>query len=121
MSTSFHPGSGDHDAPSPWERRILAEIEQDLARSDPRLFRRFARLGRTRRRRPHRWWPFSALATGLLVAELSGLAVIGTLLPSSWWPVLGVITALVVVPWLIVAAAGNNGGDPTGLRPRSPA
>jgi hypothetical protein len=107
MSTSSNPGPEDHDAMSPWERQVLADIERELATSDPHLARTFS--GRGRRRATARWWPVSLPATGLLLAGLLVLVLVGALLPASWWAVLGVVTALVVVPWLLLAATEKNG------------
>ncbi|TQM36434.1 DUF3040 family protein [Pseudonocardia cypriaca] len=92
---------------SPWERQVLADIERELATSDPHLARTFN--GRGRRRAIASRWPVSLPATGLLLAGLLVLVLIGALLPASWWAVLGVVTALVVVPWLLLAATEKNG------------
>ncbi len=105
MSTSSNPLPDDHDGLSPSERRALADIEHDLAASDPRLVREFS--SRHRHATP-RWWPLSASMTGLLIVGLLVLVLAGALLPASWWGVLGVVTALVVVPWLVLAASEKN-------------
>jgi Protein of unknown function (DUF3040) len=106
MTTSSTPGHDDHDALSEWERRVLAGIERDLAASDPRLVREL------NRRRPYRsappWRPLSVPATGLLIAGLLVLVLVGALLPASAWAILGVVTTLVVVPWLLLAATEKN-------------
>ncbi len=109
MSTSSNPRPDDHGGLSPWERRVLADIEHDLAASDPRLVRELSH--RRRYRSAPRWWPLSVPITGLLLVGLLVLVLVGALLPASWWAVLGLVTALVVVPWLLLAATEKNGWD----------
>jgi hypothetical protein len=109
MTASSTPGHDDHDALSERERRVLADIERDLAASDPRLVGEFSR---PRRYRPApRWWPLSVPSTGLLLVGLLVLVFVGALLPASWWAVLGLVTTLVVVPWLLLAVTEKNGWD----------
>ncbi|QYN36179.1 DUF3040 domain-containing protein [Pseudonocardia sp. DSM 110487] len=109
MTASSTPGHDDHDALSEWERRALADIERGLIASDPRLVRELSR--RRRYRSAPRWWPVSVPTTGLLLAGLLVLVLVGELLPASWWAVLGLVTVLVVVPWLLLAATEKNGWD----------
>jgi hypothetical protein len=110
MTASSTPGHDDHDdALSEWERRSLAGIERDLAASDPRLVRELTR--RRRYRSGPRWWPLSVPITGLLIAGLVVLVLVGALLPASGWAILGVVTTLVVVPWLLLAASEKNSWD----------
>jgi hypothetical protein len=106
MSTSSNPLPDDHGGLSRRERQVLAEIEHDLAASDPRLVHEFSS---PRRHATRRWWLLSAPTTGLLFVGLLVLAIVGALLPASWWAVLGVVTALVVIPWLLLAATEKNG------------
>jgi hypothetical protein len=108
MTMSSHPGPDDHDALSPWEHRVLAAIEHEMAASDPRLVQE---LGSWRHRGTPRWWPLSGRATGLLILGLLVLVLVGALLPASRWAVLGVVTTLVVVPWLLLALAEKNHSD----------
>jgi hypothetical protein len=105
MTRSSDPGPDHRGALTPWERRILAEIEDDLTTGDPRL----AREMRSRRTRSAvRWWPVSGLCTALLVVALLVLVLAGTLLRTSSWAVLALVTTLVVVPWLLLAATEKN-------------
>jgi hypothetical protein len=104
MSTSSTPGPDEHDALSPWERRVLADIEDELTTSDPRLADEMGRAGP----RALRWWPLSATSTVLMIVGLIVLVFVGALLPASAWAVLGVVTALVVVPCLLLAATERN-------------
>jgi hypothetical protein len=77
MTASSTPGHDDHDALSERERRVLADIERDLAASDPRLVGEFSR---PRRYRPApRWWPLSGPSTGLLLVGLLVLVFVGAL------------------------------------------
>jgi Protein of unknown function (DUF3040) len=103
MSASSASGPGD-GALSARERQILAEIEQDLDATDPRLAHRLARP--IRRKRTVRWWPISLRCTILLVVVLVVLA--GATLFAPSWTVLGLITGVVVVPWLLLCVADRN-------------
>jgi hypothetical protein len=107
MGAASNPSFDGHEALSPWERKVLAGIEDDLTANDPRLADALCRLGSGRVRL---WWPISAKAGGLLVVVLSLLAVVGALLPA-WWVVLVVAVALVVVPWLVLAAMKEDQSD----------
>lgn len=105
MTTSSNHGPNDRDPLSPWERQVLAGIENDLTLSDPRLA---DEMSRRPSRRARRWWPLSGPSTGLLVVALIVLVPVGALLPASAWAVLGVVTTMVVVPWLLLAATERN-------------
>lgn len=104
MAASSNPDPEEHDALTSWERRALADIEGDLAASDPRLARKMAG---TPRRMP-RWWPMSLRATLLLVVMQFVLIGAATLVPLSLPAVLSVITVLVVVPWVVLCAVEND-------------
>lgn len=108
MSTSSSSGPDDRGSLSPWERRVLADIEHDLATSDPGLA---DLLNRRAALRAQRRWPLSGPSTGLLVVALTVLVLVGALLPASAWAVLGVVTTLVVIPWLLLAAIEKGGWD----------
>jgi hypothetical protein len=107
MSTSSNFGPDDHNTLSPWERRVLAGIEDDLAASDPSLAQEMG--GRRHRATSSRWWPLSAPSTAILFVGLLVLVLVGALLPASAWAVLGVVTTLLVVPWLLLAATEKGG------------
>jgi hypothetical protein len=108
MSTSSNSGPEDRDGLSPRERRLLADIEHDLAASDPGLA---DTLNRRAAVRSQRWWPLSGPSTCLLIVALTVLVLVGALLPASAWAVLGVVTTLVVIPWLLLAATEKGGWD----------
>ena len=105
MPTPSQPDPGGGDGLSPWERQILAGIEDDLLTTDPRLANE---MGHRRSRTMPGWWPLSARSTVLLFVALSVLVLAGALVPASWWAVLGLVTTLVVVPWLVLAAIEKN-------------
>jgi hypothetical protein len=102
------PPDPDPDGLSPWERQVLARIEDDLATTDPRLA---DEMNHRTAASVLRWWPLSARSTFLLVVALSVLAVAGALVPAAWWAVLGLVTTLVVVPWLLLAAIEKKPSD----------
>ena len=108
MTRSSNPGPDDHGALSPWERRVLADIEDDLVASAPGLA---DEMGRKAAGRAQRWWPLSVRSTCLLFIALTVLVLVGALLPTSWWAVLGVVTTVVVLPWLLLAATEKNRPD----------
>lgn len=107
MGTASNPSFDGHEALSPWERNVLAGIEDELTADAPRLADELCRFGSGR---IPLWWPLSAKASGILVLVLSLLAVAGALLPA-WWVVLVVALALVVVPWLVLAAMKEDQSD----------
>lgn len=107
MGTASNPSFDGHEALSPWERKVLVGIEDDLTANDPQLADELRRLGSGRVRL---WWPLSTRSGGLLVVVLCLLAVVGALLPA-WWVVLVVAVALVVVPWLLLAAMKKDQSD----------
>jgi hypothetical protein len=107
METASNPSFDGHEALSPWERKVLAGIEDDLTVNDPGLADELCRLGSGRGRLR---WPLSAKASGLLVVVLTLLAVVGALLPA-WWVVLMIAVALVIVPWLLLAAMKEDQSD----------
>ena len=108
MTTSSSPGPDDHDALAPWERQVLADIEDDLSASDPRLADEMSWYAAGR---AQHWWPLSVRSTCLLFIALTVLVLVGALLPTSWWAVVGVVTTLVVLPWLLLAATEKNQPD----------
>jgi fatty acid desaturase len=101
MPTSPPPNPDDHDGLSPWERQVLARIEDDLVTTDPRLA---DEMHHRTSASVVRWWPLTARSTFLLIVALFVLAAVGALVPAAWWAVLGPVTTLVVVPWLLFAA-----------------
>lgn len=104
MAASSGPDPEERDALSSWERKALADIEGDLAATDPRLARRMT----DGPRRTPRWWPMSLRATVLLV--LGQLVLVGAVafVPPSMEALLGVLTVLVVVPWVALCAVENS-------------
>jgi Protein of unknown function (DUF3040) len=105
MYLSSNPGPDDHDALSAWERRVLADIENDLTLSDPRLADAMSRPAV----RAERWWPLSGPSTGLLIVALTVLVLVAALLPASWRSTLGLVTTLVVIPWLLMVVTEKGG------------
>jgi hypothetical protein len=103
MATSSSPGPHEHGALSAWERRVLADIEDDLAASDPRLADELSASGRRSTS-----WPLSVMSTGLLVVALLVLVVAGALLPTSWLAALAAGTTL-VVPLFLLAVIEKTG------------
>jgi Protein of unknown function (DUF3040) len=102
MATSSAPGPDDRAALSSWERRVLAQIENDLAAGDPRLARAIGRGGSLP---TPWWWPISVRSTVLLLVALGVLIVAAAVTPASWWPLLGLITVVVVVPWILLCVS----------------
>jgi hypothetical protein len=98
--------SDGRDALSPWERRVLAGIEDDLATSDPRLAQMIGRRGSLT---TPGWWPLSVRCTGLLLVALLVLVVASVLVPASGWLILGLITTVVVVPWIVLCMSDQRG------------
>ena len=101
MATS---SASDANALSCRERRVLADIENDLAASDPRGA---DEMGRRSSLPTRRWWPLSARCTVLLLLVLLVLLVASVLVPASRWPALGVIKTAVVVPGSCYACPSN--------------
>jgi hypothetical protein len=105
MTAAFHLGPDKPDPLSVRERRILADIENDLRATDPEFCERMAGDG----------WvcvqlslPTSLkLGAALLMVLLIGLVV--ALAPGAWWlgPVLMIL--LVVVPCVLLRAVGRGG------------
>jgi hypothetical protein len=98
MATS---SASDANALSCRERRVLADIENDLAASDPRGA---DEMGRRSSLPTPRWWPLSARCTVLLLLVL---LVASVLVPASRWPALGVIKTVVVLPGSCYARPSN--------------
>ena len=94
------------------ERRILADVENDLAASDPHLAKE---LGRRSPLPTPGVWPLSVRCMVLLLLVL---VVTSVLVPASRWPVLGVITTVVVVPWILLCVSEQR--EPDWSLPRSP-
>jgi hypothetical protein len=111
MSTSSNPGPDDHDALSAWERRVLADIEEDLSATDPGLAHAMARRPRVPSRAEVRWWPMSLRSTLLLFVALALLIVAAALVPASWSALLGLITTVVIIPWLLLSAIERRRPD----------
>lgn len=111
MSVPPGPDPDEHQPPderhsrlSPWEKRIVAQIEGDLTTNDPSLARRM-------RWPATRWWPLSARSTVTLLIGLALLSVAAMLIPASGWAWLAVVTTLVILPWLVLAATERRRDD----------
>jgi hypothetical protein len=109
MATS---SASDANALSCRERRVLADIENDLAASDPRGA---DEMGRRSSLPTRRWWPLSARCTVLLLLVL---LVASVLVPASRWPALGVIKTVVVLSWILLCASEQR--EPGWSLARSP-
>lgn len=96
----------DHTPLSPWERQVLAQIEDDLLDSDPRLARA---IGRRDSLSAPQWRPISVRSAVLLLVAQVVLIVAAAFTPASCWPLLGLITAVVVVPWILLCASEQAG------------
>jgi hypothetical protein len=107
MAASSASSPDDHTPLSPWERQVLAEIEDDLLVSDPRLARA---IGRRDPLPAPRWWPISVRSAVLLLVAQVVLIVAAAVTPASRWPLLGLITAVVVVPWILLCASEQADG-----------
>ncbi|MHA6793807.1 DUF3040 domain-containing protein [Pseudonocardia bannensis] len=105
MPTSSQPDPHGRDGLTPWERQVLAGIEDGLVTTDPHLAHE---MSHRRSRTMPGWWPLSARSTFLLFVVLSVLVLAGALVSASWWAVLGLVTTLVMVPWLLLAAIEKN-------------
>ena len=106
MATPLGSEPDGRDALSPWERRVLAGIEDDLATSDPGLAQKIGHCGSLR---APAWWPLSARCAVLLPVALLVLVVASVLVPASGWLVLGLITLVVVVPWILLCIFDQRG------------
>lgn len=99
---------GDDLVLSDRERRMLAELEAELAASDPEFDQRLG--GHPGRAGPRRLWP------GLVLLVLGAAAVLATFAISTWVAMVGVAMMAVgiglLLPRLVVAAerAANRWG-----------
>ena len=97
MAASYTPGPDDPDGLSPYERKILAGIEDEIHTTDPTLARRLANADRggTKVRAVARHGV-------LLVAALVVLMVFAVVLPTHLMGLLALLTSLLLVPWLVL-------------------
>jgi DUF3040 family protein len=91
------------------EQRILATIEDHVGRNDPELAATFAENLRSPLWR--RWYPLTALDTGLLVLVLTVLVIAHPLALPLGPAGVGLLTVALVLPWLVRAIRA---------RPRTP-
>ena len=97
MAASYTPGPDDPDGLSPYERKILAGIEDEIHTTDPTLARQLANADR-------RGVKVRAVARhgALLVAALIVLMVSAVVLPTHLMGLLALLTTLLLVPWILL-------------------
>ena len=97
MAASYTPGPNDPGGLSPYERKILAGIEDEIHTTDPTLARRLANAGRSGTK-------LRAVARhgALLVAALVVLMVSAVVLPTHLMGLLALLTSLLLVPWILL-------------------
>lgn len=105
MPASYASGPDDTPPLSPREKRILAEIEDDLRNSDPEFTMRVAatatRLGR----------PRAADGYGTAAASILLLLVLSAVLPPSGRAVLWLVLTLGVLPWLLLRRPKHDNSE----------
>ena len=97
MAASYTPGPDDPGELSPYERKILAGIEDEINTTDPNLARRLATADRSGTK-------LRAVARhgALLVAALVVLMVSAVVLPTHLMGLLALLTTLLLVPWILL-------------------
>jgi hypothetical protein len=97
MAASYTSGPNDPGGLSPYERKILAGIEDEIHTTDPTLARRLANAGRSGTK-------LRAVARhgALLVAALVVLMVSAVVLPTHLMGLLALLTTLLLVPWILL-------------------
>ena len=97
MAASSIPGPDDPVGLSPYERKILAGIENEISTTDPTLARGLADAhpGGTKLRAV-------AHHGALLVAALVVLMAAATVLPTHLNGLLALLTTLLLVPWILL-------------------